>query len=198
MREEITLRHRARRLTSELVPSLSSYDSHCDGPDGTEFCETGHGADGVHVSHSSGVGGGAVVSAVRIAWQPVFSRGGGQCVWRVKRAVPLTGELRFIQSVGQGRHAARQLGIVLEFARTGHHEWPPLSSPWHTSETHPPSADKLHRLSLRQANSARAPTGPRSRKVQQLLENMVALAAEICKSRTGGQRANEHSSVQQT
>lgn len=69
--------------------------------------------------------------------------------------------------------------IVLWFARTGYRDWQPLSSPWYTSKTQPSFADMLRtlrRLSLRHTISQWALAGPGSRKVQQLLENMAALA----------------------
>ena len=69
--------------------------------------------------------------------------------------------------------------IVLWFARTGHHDWQPLHSPWYTAKTHSSFADMLRTLrrqSLRHSISAWAPTGPGARKIQQLLENISAMA----------------------
>jgi DDE superfamily endonuclease len=69
--------------------------------------------------------------------------------------------------------------IVLWFARTGHRDWQPLTSPWYTSKTEPSFADMLRTLrrqSLRHSISQWALAGPGSRKVQQLLENISALA----------------------
>jgi hypothetical protein len=69
--------------------------------------------------------------------------------------------------------------IVLWFAREGHRDWRPLECPWYTSKTEPSFADMLatlRRLSVRQQVLTLALTGPGSRKIQQLLENTVALA----------------------
>lgn len=69
--------------------------------------------------------------------------------------------------------------IVLWFAHTGHRSWQPLNSPWYRSKAQPSFADMLRtlrRLSLRHSVSEWALAGPGSRKVQQLLENIVALA----------------------
>lgn len=69
--------------------------------------------------------------------------------------------------------------IVLWFAREGHRRWRPLVCPWYTSKTNPSFADMLgtlRRLSVRQQVLTLAPAGPGSRKIQQLLENAVALA----------------------
>jgi hypothetical protein len=70
--------------------------------------------------------------------------------------------------------------IVLWFAREGHRSWHPLNCPWYTSKAEPSFADMLgtlRRLSVRQQVSTLALGGPGSRKIQQLLENAVALAA---------------------
>jgi hypothetical protein len=70
--------------------------------------------------------------------------------------------------------------IVLWFAREGHRNWRPLICPWYTSKTAPSFADMLstlRRLSVRQQVLTLALGGPGSRKVQQLLENAVTLAA---------------------
>jgi hypothetical protein len=69
--------------------------------------------------------------------------------------------------------------IVLWFAREGHRRWRPLLCPWYTSKTDPSFADMLgtlRRLSVRQQVLTLALAGPGSRKIQQLLENAVALA----------------------
>ena len=70
--------------------------------------------------------------------------------------------------------------IVLWFAREGHRSWRPLVCPWYTSKTAPSFADMLitlRRLSLRQQVLTLALGGPGSRKIQQLLENAVSMAA---------------------
>lgn len=70
--------------------------------------------------------------------------------------------------------------IVLWFAREGHRDWRPLDCPWYTSKKAPSFADMLRTLrclSVREQVLTLALTGPGSRKVQQLLENTLALAA---------------------
>jgi DDE superfamily endonuclease len=70
--------------------------------------------------------------------------------------------------------------IVLWFAREGHRSWRPVLCPWYTSKTAPSFADMLatlRRLSIRQQVLTLALGGPGSRKIKQLLENVVALAA---------------------
>jgi len=70
--------------------------------------------------------------------------------------------------------------IVLWFAREGHRSWRPMNCPWYTSKTAPSFADMLNtlrRLSVRQQVLTLALGGPGSRKIQQLLENAVAVAA---------------------
>ena len=70
--------------------------------------------------------------------------------------------------------------IVLWFAREGHRSWRPLVCPWYTSKTAPSFADMLttlRRLSVRQQVLTLALSGPGSRKIQQLLENAVSMAA---------------------
>jgi len=70
--------------------------------------------------------------------------------------------------------------IVLWFAREGHRNWRPLNCPWYTSKTEPSFADMLNtlrRLSVRQQVLTLALAGPGSRKLRQLLENAVAMAA---------------------
>jgi hypothetical protein len=70
--------------------------------------------------------------------------------------------------------------IVLWFAREGHRFYRPLDCPWYTSKTEPSFADilaTLKRQSIRQTILSLALRGPGSRKIRQLLENTVALAA---------------------
>lgn len=70
--------------------------------------------------------------------------------------------------------------VVLWFARDGHRSWRPLNCPWYTSKTDPSFADMLNtlrRLSVRKQVLTLALHGPGSRKIQQLLENAVTLAA---------------------
>ncbi len=70
--------------------------------------------------------------------------------------------------------------IVLWFARDGHRNWSPFICSWYKSKTQPSFADMLgtlRRLSVRQQVLTLALRGPGSRKVQQLLENVVAVAA---------------------
>jgi hypothetical protein len=70
--------------------------------------------------------------------------------------------------------------IVLWFAREGHRSWRPLVCPWYTSKTAPSFADMLstlRRLSVREQVLTLALAGPGSRKIQQLLENAVCMAA---------------------
>jgi DDE superfamily endonuclease len=69
--------------------------------------------------------------------------------------------------------------IVLWFAREGHRSWRSLACPWYQSKTEPSFADMLstlRRLSVRQRVLTLAIRGRGSRKIQQLLENAVALA----------------------
>lgn len=70
--------------------------------------------------------------------------------------------------------------IVLWFAREGHRSYQPLECPWYTSKTEPSFADMLatlRRYSIRQNILSLSLRGPGSRKIKQLLENAVALAA---------------------
>ena len=70
--------------------------------------------------------------------------------------------------------------IVLWFAREGHRCWQPLECPWYISKTQPSFAymlATLRRLSVKQHVLSLALRGPGSRKIQQLLENAVAMAA---------------------
>ena len=69
--------------------------------------------------------------------------------------------------------------IVLWFASEGHRHYRPLNRPWYTSKTAPSFADMLatlRRVSIRQKIFSLAPRGPGSRKIRQLLENIVTLA----------------------
>ena len=70
--------------------------------------------------------------------------------------------------------------IVMWFARQGHRHYQPLQCPWYTSKAKPSFADMLatlRRQSMRQKVLSLALRGPGSRKIKQLLENTVALAA---------------------
>jgi hypothetical protein len=70
--------------------------------------------------------------------------------------------------------------IVLWFAEEGHRAWRPLDCPWYVSKAEPSFADMLatlRRLSVRRQVLALAVRGPGSRKLKQLLENTVAVAA---------------------
>jgi hypothetical protein len=70
--------------------------------------------------------------------------------------------------------------IVLWFAQEGHRDYQPLNCRWYTSKTDPSFADMLatlRRKSIRQRVLALALRGPGSRKIKQLLENTVAMAA---------------------
>jgi len=70
--------------------------------------------------------------------------------------------------------------IVLWFAKEGHRVYQPLDCPWYTSKVEPSFADMLatlRRRSMRQKVLSIALRGPGSRKIKQLLENVVAVAA---------------------
>lgn len=70
--------------------------------------------------------------------------------------------------------------VVLWFAREGHRVYQPLDCPWYTAKSAPSLADMLatlRRQSMRQKVLSLALRGPGSRKIKQLLENAVALAA---------------------
>ena len=70
--------------------------------------------------------------------------------------------------------------VVLWFAREGHRSYQPLDCPWYQAKSEPSFTDMLttlRRLSLRQKVLSLALRGPGSRKIKQLLENAVALAA---------------------
>jgi hypothetical protein len=70
--------------------------------------------------------------------------------------------------------------VVLWFAREGHRSWHPLDCPWYASKAEPSFADMLvtlRRRSVRRQVLTLALQGPGSRKIQQLLENAVSVAA---------------------
>lgn len=70
--------------------------------------------------------------------------------------------------------------VALWFAGEGHGFYQPLDCPWYTSKTEPSFADMLttlKRQSIRQNVLSLALRGPGSRKIRQLLEHAVALAA---------------------
>lgn len=72
-------------------------------------------------------------------------------------------------------------GLILWwFDREGHRYYRPLECPWYVSKTDPSFADMLatlRRLSLRTTTFSLPLAGPGSRKIKQLLENAVSLAA---------------------
>jgi hypothetical protein len=70
--------------------------------------------------------------------------------------------------------------VVLWFAQEGHRDWKPLDCPWYAAKVEPSFADMLatlRRLSVRRQVLTLAVRGPGSRKLKQLLENAVAVAA---------------------
>jgi hypothetical protein len=70
--------------------------------------------------------------------------------------------------------------VVLWFAREGHRGWRPLDCPWYASKAEPSFADMLatlRRLSVRRHVLSLALQGPGTRKIKQLLEYAVAVAA---------------------
>lgn len=70
--------------------------------------------------------------------------------------------------------------VVLWFAKEGHRYYQPLNCPWYAFKTEPSFADMLttlRRISIRQRISSLALAGPGSKKIKQLLENIVATAA---------------------
>lgn len=97
--------------------------------------------------------------------------------------------LGFEQPQGWTRRAAERTApmamllyslVVLWFAREGHRCWQPLQCPWYVSKNQPSFADMLatlRRLSLKRRILSLALRGPGSRKIQQLFENAVAMAA---------------------
>lgn len=69
--------------------------------------------------------------------------------------------------------------VVLWFAREGHRSWRAPECPWYVSKSQPSFADMLatlRRLSVKQQVLSLALHGPGSRKIQQLLQNAVAMA----------------------
>jgi hypothetical protein len=97
--------------------------------------------------------------------------------------------LGFEEPQGWSRRAAERTAplamllyslVVLWFAHEGHRCWQPLDCPWYTSKAGPSFADMLatlRRLSVKQRVLSLAIRGPGSRKIQQLLQNAVAMAA---------------------
>ena len=70
--------------------------------------------------------------------------------------------------------------VVLGFAREGHCDWRPVLRPWYPSKAEASFADMLallRRQSVQRQVSAWALQGRGSRKIQKLLENVIALAA---------------------
>jgi hypothetical protein len=70
--------------------------------------------------------------------------------------------------------------IVLWFARAGHRDYQPLKLPWYESKTEASFADMIGTLRLQSTRKmflSLPLRGPGSRKIKQLLENVVALAA---------------------
>ncbi len=70
--------------------------------------------------------------------------------------------------------------IVCWYCREGHRHYRQLLRPWYTTKTHESFADMLatlRRCSLKESVSAWAPQGPGSRKIIQLVENILAIAA---------------------
>jgi hypothetical protein len=70
--------------------------------------------------------------------------------------------------------------IVLWFAKEGHRSYRPLICPWYQSKCDASFADMLatlRRVSIRKTVFSLALSGPGSRKIRQLLENVAALAA---------------------
>jgi hypothetical protein len=70
--------------------------------------------------------------------------------------------------------------VVLWFAQEGHRSWHPLDCPWYVSKAEPSFADMLgtlRRLSVRRHVLSLALQGPGTRKIKQLLEYAVTVAA---------------------
>jgi hypothetical protein len=98
-------------------------------------------------------------------------------------------QLGFEQPQGWSRRAVERTAplalllyslIVLWFAREGHRRWRPLDCPWYVSKRDPSFADMratLRRLSVKRQVLSLTVRGPGSRKLKQLLEHAVALAA---------------------
>ena len=110
--------------------------------------------------------------------------------WSVEVAIHDSKQhLGFEQPQGWSRRAVERTAplamllyglIVLWFAKEGHRQWRPLDCPWYASKVEPSFADMLatlRRLSVRRQVLSLAVRGPGSRKLKQLLENAVALAA---------------------
>lgn len=97
--------------------------------------------------------------------------------------------LGFEEPQGWSRNAAERTAplamllyslVVVWFSREGHRYYQPPNCPWYTSKTEPSFADMLatlKRQSIRQNIFSLALRGPGSRKIKQLLENAVTLAA---------------------
>jgi len=99
------------------------------------------------------------------------------------------GQLGFEEPQGWSRKAVERTAplamllyslVVLWFAREGHLCYQPLDRPWYRVKSEPSFTDMLatlRRQSLRQKVFSLALRGPGSRKIKQLLENVVTLAA---------------------
>ena len=97
--------------------------------------------------------------------------------------------LGFEEPQGWSRHSVERTApmamllyslVVLWFAREGYRRYQPLDCPWYVSKTDPAFADMLttlRRESVGQRILSLRLTGPGSRKIKQLLENAVTLAA---------------------
>jgi len=97
--------------------------------------------------------------------------------------------LGFDEPQGWSRRAAQRTApmtlllvslVVAWFAQEGHRQWRPLDCPWYVSKREPSFADMLatlRRLSVRRQVLSLALRGPGARKLQQLLEHAVSLAA---------------------
>jgi hypothetical protein len=78
--------------------------------------------------------------------------------------------------------------VVLWFVAEGFRHWRQLDCPWYASKSEPSFADMLvtlRRLSVRMEVSKMALRGRGARKHATLLENVVAMAAEIAKLEAG-------------
>jgi DDE superfamily endonuclease len=99
------------------------------------------------------------------------------------------GQLGFEEPQGWSRKAVERTAplamllyslVVLWFVREGHRYYQPLDCPWYRVKSEPSFTDMLatlRRQSLRQKVLSLALRGPGSRKIKQLLENAVTLAA---------------------